>query len=189
MPRRASAAAATLRAALRRTALGGAEAEPLFVTRQAQELLFGYSDALFQALHETDPSFPNDYPGLVRNETAPPATGLTRMYTGKLTATLARSLLTWEDMSSLLCCAAGPCGPAGPQGTRAHPSWASDDANDVQGTLGLHFQSAVSADDALTLFSEQLVRTRPSPARRAAAPLTSACRRCALSLTRPPLTA
>ena len=167
LPAAAAAAAARLRAAValvdasRDVGGGGAAPAALFVTRPASDFLFGYADPIFEALNELDDSFPDAYPGLLRNTSSladSQAEGnVVRMFTG-LSTPLGSTLITWDDMDSLLCCEAGPCGSAGPRGSDSHAAWASADANDVDGSLGWAFSGGLSAQSDLSLFEEEATR-------------------------------
>ena len=159
----AAAAAARLRLIVHDTMRGeGPASAPLFLALSAQEVLFGYKEEIFSALHAVDPSFPAIYPGLVGNVTSleeNEATGVTRMYTGLVTPELARSLTTWDGMNSLLCCAAGPCGPAGPSGSGWHPAWGTVGANAVTGSDGHRFRGDLGAGDSVELFLDAFARS------------------------------
>jgi hypothetical protein len=169
LPTAAAAAAARLRAAVGlardsdNPGVGGGSGAPaaLFVTRPASDFLFGYADPIFEALNDLDDSFPDAYPGLLRNTSSladSEAEGnVMRMFTG-LSTPLGSTLITWDDMDSLLCCEAGPCGAAGPRGSNSHAAWASADANDVEGSLGWAFSGGLSAQSDLSLFEESAVR-------------------------------
>ena len=115
----------------------------LFTTRTARELLFGYPDVIFQALHQLDARFPPNYPGLLYNASSasstPEGSGAaaadsapTSFATMATSGAHARELSQWDGSPQLTCCASGPCS-AGDRAD-ARPAWGSASANAVHGS-------------------------------------------------------
>ena len=155
-------AAQFLRNALSSTAQGAANSDlDLFVERSAGEILFGYPDPIFVALHLLDESFPEVYPGLIGNVTSidesQASSGLTTMRISNSYEMF--SVSSWDGMDSMLCCSVGPCGPKS-FNSKAHSAWASPSANVIGGSSGTpgfrHFDP--NNPPNLDLFSEQLFR-------------------------------
>jgi hypothetical protein len=168
---REAAAAETLRSAVRqarqagRLASGDGPFNTLFVVKSARQLLFGYSDPIFEALNVLNPAFPPAYPGIIGNvtsvEEARLTVGRSRIYTGAAgdDGAAVRAYTEWNGMSSLYCCAAGPCGDAGAGGPLAMPAWGTEAANEVRGTGPSQFPRGVSPSDTLRVFTDRFVRS------------------------------
>jgi len=155
-------AAQFLRNALSSTAQSAANSDlDLFVERSAGEILFGYPDPIFVALHLLDESFPEVYPGLIGNVTSiddsQASSGLTTMRISNSYELF--SVTSWDGMDSMLCCSVGPCGPKS-FNSKAHSAWAAPSANVIGGSSGTpgfrHFDP--NNPPNLDLFSEQLFR-------------------------------
>ncbi len=171
LPAHEARAVATLRAALGRhggaadggRGVGAGPYNTLFVVRRASQLLFGYDDPIFAALHILDSAFPPRYPGLLGNTTSMEQSamrdGAARMYTGGVNKALARTYLAWDGMGELYCCATGPCGAAGPSGPMASPAWAAEWANAVGGASATQFRRGLSEADVVPVFVDSFVRS------------------------------
>lgn len=135
----------------------------LFVDRPIQEILFGYSDPIFEALNVLNSNFPKRYPGILGNTTssmeAHRQNGYNRIYTGNNDITLTNNYIAWDSMDQLYCCAAGPCGNEGSKGSLAKPAWASTWANIVQGTRIDQFPPNIENTNTLRVFSDNFIRT------------------------------
>ena len=133
----------------------------LFVQKSAYEILFGYADPIFFALHLLDESFPEVYPGLVGNvssiEESQASSGTTSMRIGDSFDSF--TVTSWDGMDSMLCCSVGPCGPKS-FNSKAHSAWASPLANVIGGSSGKpgfrHFDP--NNPPHIDLFAEQLFR-------------------------------
>jgi CD36 family len=137
----------------------------LFTSRSIGDLVFGYQDELFSFLHSMYPSdVPPDYPGLFHNGSAVLSTTSTgfgnhRMYSGKFTENLGGQLLSFDDMETLFCCIAGPCGKYGPSGVFSRPAWGSDVANSVSGFQSTHrLRPGLQLNDEAEVFNRDMLR-------------------------------
>lgn len=151
---------------------GRAGASPLSEV-SVGELLFGYADPIYAAVHGALPdAFPPSFPGLLRNaspymhwpDRAPNASAAPlsaaaaaagggddgagrawdwRMWTGAGGAGGQREYLSVSGMEALEACSAGPCDGGGVGRPGAHPAWGSVGANSVFGWDWLQFSSAL----------------------------------------------
>ena len=164
--------AAAARTLARSLTLGSAL---LFTVRSADELLLGYPDDIFAALHVLDWRFPPQYPGLLYNSSSSPQPQYDSSSRGhaSLFSTMAAGgarsgeLSAWDGSPRLLCCASGPC-----RGdiSDAVPAWDTPEANTVRGSASpLQFPPAPGegarpfsqgAHDLL-LFSPRMRRALP----------------------------
>ena len=132
----------------------------LFVQKSAGEILFGYADPIFFALHILDESFPEVYQGLIGNtssiDISKSETGLSSMRVSDSYEIF--TVTEWDGMESIQCCSVGPCGPN--HFNKAHPPWASPAANVLGGSSGKPGFRRFDSNNppSLDLFDEHLLR-------------------------------
>ncbi len=104
----------------------------LFTQRSPKELVLGYPDDIFQALHTLDARFPSLYPGLLPDGESKSPRGISSM---DASGPRVGQLRERDGSASLYCCASGPCVPS--EHGDSLPAWATPEANQVGGSASL----------------------------------------------------
>lgn len=164
-------AAALAKAKVMATLPGASNNYSLFTRTSIQDLLFGRPDELYDFLHDLYPTaIPGAFPGLLQNGSilyslsggmggGGPSSQKLCPQPG-VTCSDSRTQVAWDDMNSVTCCLAGPCGSIGNAGAeRSRPAWGTELANIVAGA------SSSQAPPGLLSPGEQLAVFRPDLAR------------------------
>ena len=160
----------------------------LFSARPLVDLAFGFDDEIFEAFHDLDARFPPRFPGFFHNATlaelqdaksgASPMSvfladilGRSEVFTGAPVPAAvgnsvqlqedprARSFSQWNAMSTLECCASGPCGALGRAiGNDALPAWDLPRANSNFGPPPEQWAPGVVRGSSLARFSKTALR-------------------------------